>query len=145
MTIPFSGGCLCGAVRYQCSAEPVVAGHCQCEPCRRSSGTGHCSHLGVPEDAVSLSGETTVYEAKADSGNTVGRAFCPACGAAVHSVNSGMPGMVFLRASSLDDLEVFKPQMVVYTRSGASWDKIDSNLPGFETMPPMEDMPISQS
>jgi hypothetical protein len=101
--------------------------------------------LGVPEAAVSMSGETTVYEAKADSGNTVGRAFCPTCGAAVYSVNSGMPGMMFLRASSLDDIEIFKPQMVVYTGSGASWDYLDPDLPTFETMPPMEDMPIPQS
>lgn len=141
MTIPFSGRCLCGAVRYTCSAEPVVAGHCKCEQCRRSSGTGHCSHLAVPEDAVSLSGETKVYESKADSGNTVGRAFCPTCGAAVYSVNGAMPGLMFLRASSLDDLDVFKPQMVVYAASGASWDHTDPDLPTFEASPPMEDMP----
>jgi len=36
-----------------------------------------------------------------------------------------MPGMVFVRASSLDDPEMFKPLMVVYTDRAASWDKMD--------------------
>jgi len=141
MKLPFEGGCLCGAVCYECSAEPVINGHCHCVDCRRSSGTGHCSHMGVPEAAVKIDGETALYEAPADSGNMVGRRFCPICGAAVYSVNSGMAGLVFLRASSLDDPELFKPQVIVYTRSRPSWDKIDPDLPSFETMPPPEAMP----
>jgi hypothetical protein len=48
-----------------------------------------------------------------------------------------MPDLIFLRASSLDDLEVFKPQMIVYASRGASWDIFDTNLPRFEKMPPM--------
>ncbi len=136
MTTSFTGGCLCGAVRYEASAAPVATGHCQCIDCRKSSGSGHCSHMGLPEEAVSVTGETTVYERPADSGNVVGWAFCPICGAAVFSVNSGMKGLIFLRASSLDDPEVFKPQMVVYTKRAASWDHIDPALPAFETMPP---------
>jgi hypothetical protein len=52
-----------------------------------------------------------------------------------------MPGMVFVRASSLDDPNVFKPQMVVYTDRAASWDYIDPSLPSFAAMPPREDMP----
>lgn len=132
----FEGGCLCGAVRYPCTGEPMMAGHCHCEDCRRSSGTGHCSHLGVPEASVSLSGETKGYARPADSGNIVTRHFCPICGAAVFSTNAAMPGLVFLRASSLDDLEVFKPQMHVYVARAASWDHRTEGLPAFETMPP---------
>lgn len=136
MTVPFTGGCLCGSVRYECAAEPAMSGHCQCNDCRRTSGSGHSSHLAVPEKAVSISGKASVYERRADSGNVVGRAFCPTCGSPIYSTNSGMPGLVFLRASSLDDLEIFKPQVVVYTKRAASWDFIDPKLPAFETMPP---------
>jgi len=131
----FSGGCLCGAIRYTCDGEPMMAGHCHCEDCRRSSGTGHSSHLAVPEESLSVTGEVRGYERPAGSGNLVTRAFCPTCGAPIFSTNSGMPGMVFLRASSLDDLEVFQPQMHVYTVRAASWDKPTSNIPAFERMP----------
>lgn len=136
MSQTFTGGCLCGAVRYSCSAEPAMAGHCHCEDCRRSSGTGHSSHLAVPEASVTLTGETKGYERSADSGNVVTRHFCPNCGAAVFSRNAAMPGMMFLRASSLDDLEVFKPQMHVYAARAASWDRPGEGLPVFNFMPP---------
>jgi hypothetical protein len=52
-----------------------------------------------------------------------------------------MPGMVFVRASSLDDPEAFKPQMVVYTDRAASWDHMDASLPRFAAMPAFEDRP----
>lgn len=134
--VKFSGRCLCGAVRYESSAEPAMAGFCQCEDCRRSSGAGHCGHLVVPEAAVSLRGEARTYERPADSGNVIARSFCPTCGSAMFSRNPSMPGMIFLRASTLDDLESFKPQMVVYASRGASWDRIGEGLPHFDKMPP---------
>lgn len=136
MTRGFSGGCLCGTVRYECAAAPAVAGHCYCIDCRKTSGTGHCSHLGVPEAEVKLTGELKFFDAPADSGNMVSRGFCPICGSAILSRNSGMPGMAFVRASSLDDPDVFRPQMSVYTRSAPVWDYVDKALPSFEAMPP---------
>lgn len=48
----FSGGCLCGAVRYTCTRAPVAGAHCHCLDCRRTSGTGHGSHLAVPQAAL---------------------------------------------------------------------------------------------
>ncbi|MEM7222851.1 MAG: GFA family protein [Pseudomonadota bacterium] len=136
MPVPFEGGCVCGALRYSCSAEPIVAGHCQCNACRRSSGTGHSSTMMVPKDAVTIAGEVKLYESTADSGNAITRAFCPTCGASVYLTNSGAPKGLFLRASSLDDPEIFQPQMVVNSARGASWDKLDPTLPSFEAMPP---------
>ena len=132
----FTGGCLCGAVRYESSADPAMGGHCHCVDCRKSSGTGHCSHLVTPEPGFRLTGALTSYERAADSGNMVTRSFCGVCGSAVLSRNSAMPGMVFVRASSLDDPEVFKPQMVVYASRAPSWDAISGDLPTFQTMPP---------
>ena len=132
-----TGGCHCKAVRYVCNAEPQVAGHCQCTDCRRFSGSGHSSHMLVPEAAVELNGSAKGYAAPADSGNIVTRYFCPACGAPVYSTNSGMPGAMFLRASSLDDPARFRPQMVVWTRSAPAWDHVDPNLPGFPAQPPL--------
>jgi hypothetical protein len=137
MSGAFQGGCLCGALRYECSAEPLVAGHCQCFDCRKSSGTGHSSHLAAPREAVAVNGPATTYDRPADSGNIVTRAFCPTCGAPVYSLNSATPQLIYLRASSLDDMETFKPQMVVYASRGASWDHIEPSLPSFPEMPPM--------
>ncbi len=134
----FSGGCLCGAVRYDASTDPAFAGHCHCEDCRRASGTGHGSHLGVPEPALAVTGEVKCFDKAADSGNEVSRGFCPTYGSAVFSRNSGM---LFVGASSLDDPEVFRPQMIVYTKRAPSWDYMDTSLPSFDGMPDPADMP----
>ena len=139
-TTGFAGGCLCGAVRYESDEDPALAGHCYCTDCRRTSATGHASHIGIPDTALRVTGEVRFYDAPTDSGNTVSRGFCPTCGSAVYSTNSGMPGMVFPRASSLDDPEAFKPQMNVYTKRAPSWDRPDADLPSFEEMPPPASM-----
>ena len=95
MTKGFSGGCLCGAVRFSSTAEPMFVGHCHCVDCRKSSGTGHSTHILVPELEFSVTGPVTFYDHPADSGNIVSRGFCGTCGSPIYSRNSGMPGVVF--------------------------------------------------
>lgn len=58
----FTGSCLCGAIRFKSTVDPQVVGHCHCVDCRKSSGTGHCTHLVVPEAAFSVTGPVTFYE-----------------------------------------------------------------------------------
>lgn len=135
------GGCLCGAVRYQVEAEGG-GGHCYCTDCRKSSGTSHCSHMIARDADFSVTGELRFFEKQADSGNSVRRGFCPTCGSAVYSTNSGMPGMSFVRASSLDDPSNFSPQMVVYTSRAPTWAPIHDALPGFDEMPPADARPV---
>lgn len=130
-----TGGCLCGAVRWDCSAPPTMSGHCHCVDCRRSSGTGHCTHAMVPEAGFTCQGELRHYERAADSGNLVTRAFCPVCGSPVLSRNAAMPGLVFLRASSFDEPDLLAPQMVVYASRAPAWDTTDPALPHFALMP----------
>lgn len=135
MTTGFSGSCLCEAVKYTSSNNPNMVAHCHCVDCRKSSGTGHCTHVVVPEDGFDVRGIVKFYERPADSGNIVSRSFCPDCGSPVFSRNSSMSGTVFLRASTLDDLEIIQPQMIVYASSAASWDHMNPDLASFATMP----------
>lgn len=128
------GGCLCGAVRYEVRGEPMMTGHCYCEDCRRSSGTGHCTHVVVTAAAFGVTGETRAYERAAESGNIVARRFCPTCGSPVYSTNAGMPGLAFIRASSLDDPSAVTPQMSVYASRAPVWDALDPDLPAFPLM-----------
>ena len=141
MTVKFTGSCLCGSVRYRSTVDPIGGGHCYCLDCRKSSGTAHCSHLVVPKGGFEVTGEVRFFDAPTDLGNMVSRGFCPTCGSPVYSTNSGMPDMVFPRASSLDDPEVFQPTMTVYTKRAPSWHRPNPDLPGFEGMPPPESMP----
>ena len=135
MAEAITGGCECGALRYECTAVPLMAGHCHCHSCRKASGTGHGSHLMVPKAAVTISGEASRYERSAESGNTVRRAFCPQCGSPVWSQSSGYPEVLVLRAGSLDDPERFRPGARVYAAHAPSWDHMDPALPSFAGMP----------
>jgi hypothetical protein len=127
----FSGGCHCGAIRYACSAEPLAAGHCQCSDCRRLSASGHTSSLAVPLAALHVTGRPTGYTHGTESGNTLTRSFCATCGAPLFSVSSASPDVVNLRASSLDDPTVFKPQGVGWVGSAPAWDFMDPALPRY--------------
>lgn len=129
------GGCLCGAVRYEASASPQIVGHCYCVDCRKTSGTGHATHAVLPEASLVVKGDVKFYDRPADSGNIVSRGFCENCGSAVYSRNSGMPGMAFLRASSLDDPDAVFPSLIVYASRAPRWDKLDDALPAFAEMP----------
>lgn len=135
MSVAFSGSCLCGAVSLESTVEPMMVGHCHCVDCRKSSGTGHCTHIVIPKDALTVTGNVTFFEHSADSGNTVSRGFCPTCGCAAYSTNSGMPDMVFPRASCLDDPEIAKPGLIVYASRAPSWDHMDPDLPAHAEMP----------
>jgi hypothetical protein len=130
-----TGGCECGALRYECAAVPLMAGHCHCRSCQKASGTGHASHLMVPKAAVRTTGEASWYERPADSGNTVRRAFCPRCGSPVYSESSGFPAVLVLRAGSLDEPERFRPGARVYAADAPGWDHMDPALRSFERMP----------
>jgi hypothetical protein len=85
--------------------------------------------------AAQLSGQATFWDKAAESGNVVSRAFCPTCGSPVYSTNTAMRELVFVRAASLDDPDRFRPQLVVWAKSGYAWDHMDPALPKFEKMP----------
>jgi hypothetical protein len=138
----YRGGCRCGAIRYEIAAEPLFGGQCQCRDCQHETGGGHSSFMAFPADAVKLTGTPRFYEVTADSGNRVGRGFCPTCGSSVASLSSGMPEMTAVPAGSLDDPSVFKPGFVVYTSRGHAWDLVDPALPSFPQMPPIPDQPV---
>ena len=52
MATRFTGGCLCGAVRYECSADPFFMGNCHCRDCQRSSGGAYEPDIGLPAAAL---------------------------------------------------------------------------------------------
>jgi hypothetical protein len=136
MAAELTGGCACGAVRYEISGAPVFSGNCYCRDCQRSSGTAMASILGVPKGTVKiLQGEARYFELTADSGNKISRGFCPTCGTPLFSLLAGMPDLMGIKASSLDDPSRFSPGMNLFTSSAPAWAPLTENLPNFPKMP----------
>lgn len=137
MTTRYSGGCACGAIRFETRSEPIVENHCQCRDCQKRSGTGHGSYLTFAKRAeVTIAGEARNWRVAGDSGNEKIHAFCPTCGTPVYLTFEAMPELVAVHATSLDDPSLFNPQMVTFTIRSQAWDTIDSSLQPFERMPP---------
>ena len=138
MPVPFTGGCACGAVRYECSAEPMVSANCHCRDCQQAGGSPFAAVVLVPKTAVTITGAMKYYEVKGESGNPIQRGFCPNCGSPIFGMPSGLPvEFISIRAASLDDPSWFRPAIDIYTSSAQPWDLMNPDLPKFPKMPPM--------
>lgn len=137
MKLPLTGGCICGAIRYECSAEPLMSLLCYCRQCQRSAGSDYNAIIGVPKAALRITGSPRYRQYQADSGNTANDGFCASCGGHVVGSTSGFPDIMAIRVASLDDAGGFKPQMHVYTENAQSWTPMDPALPKFPKMPQM--------
>ena len=137
MATPFTGGCACRAIRYECSAEPLMAVNCHCRDCQKRSGSAFAANLGVPKAALKITGDVKYHEAKADNGNTVRHGFCANCGSPVVAGSSGFPDLMVIRVGSLDDPSWFRPAMDIYTDSAQPWDHMNPEVTKFTKMPQM--------
>jgi hypothetical protein len=134
---PFaSGRCLCGAVAFTVAEPPSVMVQCHCTDCQRVSGSGHLSIARFKRDDVAISGETKTHVVTAESGNTVTRHFCPACGSRLFSETTGRPGILGVMAGSLDDHTWFAPDMVIFKRAQPLWDITTEDVPCHDALPP---------
>jgi hypothetical protein len=86
-----------------------------------------------------LCGQVKGYTTIADSGRKITREFCPNCGAPLFTRAEKLPDSVFLKAGSLDEPELVKPNCQTWTKRAVPWAYIDEKLPCFpEGRPPQE-------
>jgi hypothetical protein len=130
MPAPFQGGCRCGAIRYECSADPFMAAHCHCRDCQYASGTAFSTVVIVPAAGVQVTkGELQAYRVEAESGNSVTREFCPTCGSPVFSKLDSNPAIQVIKAGTLDDPSWVQPAMNIWTDSAQPWAPLEEGLP----------------
>jgi hypothetical protein len=131
-----TGGCLCGALRYEAEGEPIYAGHCYCEDCRKASGSGFVPYMGFAARAVRFTGEARQYACKAWLGGEAVRNFCPICGGLVFGGIVGKDTVHTLYAGSLDDPSAFQPTAAIFNCRRPAWAVLPADVAVFETMPP---------
>lgn len=132
------GGCLCGAVRYESSAEPEFVGVCHCRNCQKNSGSAFTLDIGMPEGSVSFRGDSLVnYEDRnTTSSKPLYRSFCSRCGSPISGWSESFPGLVFLKAGTLDDPSWIKPNAHIWCASKQPWVTIDKDVAQFPGNPP---------
>lgn len=134
-TTRITGSCQCGAIRYETDADPVMAGHCHCNACKKSSGAGHASALFVPKESFEVFGNPTSYESEGGSGKIIKRYFCPTCGSRLYGEPLAAGNIIGIMAGTLDDPEQFSPQFQIYTEHRTTWDPTPCDGPEFPAGP----------
>jgi hypothetical protein len=100
--VTLTGGCQCGAVRYEVSAEPMVVYVCHCRECQHQSASAFGISVIVPADAFSLrQGEVTTWRRPTDSGRVLDCTFCAVCGSRLCHTTPG-DQTVSIKGGSLD-------------------------------------------
>jgi hypothetical protein len=124
-----TGSCLCGAIHYEVTQDPIWAHHCHCSRCRKSRGAAFATNLFVPLDGVRFtSGEDQLQFYKVPEAERFTHVFCRNCG-------STMPwrvesrGFVAIPMGSLDDDPVIRPSARIFVGSKSPWFPITDDLP----------------
>jgi hypothetical protein len=140
MKLPFTGGCACGAVRYEASAEPIMMGKCHCRDCQQLSGGAFMPFLIVPAEAFKVTrGAIQYHFTESLKGHRHRRGFCAQCGSRLTGAESdtlSSNAIVGLTAGSLDDPSWFRPQMDIFTSEAQPWDEMGPAIPKYEQYPP---------
>jgi hypothetical protein len=126
-----TGGCACGAVRYEIAADPVFMLNCHCRDCQRATGSGFAPVFVAPRNAVRIAGELRYFKVTGESGKYVERGFCPVCGSRILGNLERFPDIVGFLAGSLDDPSLHKPMMDIFTSSAHSWDHMAPDIQKF--------------
>ena len=133
---PLSGGCGCGAVRFEVTEPPVGAAYCHCTRCQHRSGTAMQASARVAPGAVRLTrGEDHLRTWQLEDG--LGKVFCAQCGSALFGVQRDDGAIVIVRMGAFDGDPGVRPMAHQFVSYAAPWQPLpDDGLPRFpERMP----------
>lgn len=131
-----TGGCHCGAIRYQIDGEAITHALCHCSDCRRSAGAPLVGWAMFPEGAVTVTQGTPKIYASSENGR---RHFCAACGSGLFYTNAAvLPGITDVQSATFDDPAALPAQVHVQFAEHIPWMGRAHELPKFDRYPPME-------
>lgn len=120
-----SGGCRCGAVRFEARAEPHHVSFCHCVDCRRASGAPVSAFVGFRTDEASVRGEAL----RSFHNGPVARSFCGACGSPIAYMDERLGGHVYFMLGVMDRPEDFKPTLHAWVGQQLPFVHMPDGLP----------------
>jgi len=129
--VPLTGGCMCGAVRYEAKAGPSRVLHCHCQSCRKHAAAP-VAMLAVlkANQIVFTGGDRKICQ----SSPGVGRAFC-AIGGTSRSWETvfGNEGPICaIHISAFDNPEALAPTAHSFYPERISWFGMAVSLPRYK-------------
>ncbi len=123
-----NGGCCCGAVRFEISADPVLVELCHCKACRRASGAPVMAMAGIPVTGFRfVKGEPGRFA----SSPGVTRSFCIQCGTSLTLYSEAFPGEIYVSVCTLDDPDALAPEIHIWTSDRLGWFETADKLPRY--------------
>jgi hypothetical protein len=131
-----TGGCHCGAIRYEVEGEALTHALCHCTDCRRSAGAPLVGWTMYPQGSLEVTKGTPKTYASSEHGR---RRFCGACGTGLFYTNEQMlPGIVDIQSATYDDPEAVPAQVHIQVADRIGWMASAHELPAFDRYPPRE-------
>ena len=128
-----SGGCLCGAVRYEITGPDPAIDICHCSMCRRQGGHAQAAMAVARENFRWTRSEGLAWYRSSDHGR---RPFCSRCGSALGYEEDG-ESTVYPNAGSLDDGGIgLHVRCHIHTASKGAYYTIGDAAPQFEEARP---------
>lgn len=126
MSDPAEGGCLCGAIRYRVTGDPVAATLCHCGDCRRASGGTNVAWAVFDKTAFQwLGGEPVAYS----SSPGIEWLHCKDCGSLVGYRRASRPDHIDITTGTLDDPGRFPPDVEIWVGEKINWEELHPGLP----------------
>jgi hypothetical protein len=135
------GGCRCGAVRYTLAVDALPRAYaCHCRDCQTWSGSAFTLQTFMPEAALSVSGLLTVYEMITPSGNQSRQRMCPVCHTRIFNTNSARPGVVVVRAGTLDRSDELDVVAHIWVKRKQPWLTLPPDVPAWNESAPAAEL-----
>ena len=133
ITTPFSGGCACGAIRYESTSQPVMMLHCHCRDCQRSSGGPFSSFVIVPTEAFKLlQGSLRFHASPSEAGGKTHRGFCPDCGSTMFWGHPIRVDQIGIPVGAFADPSFPQPEVSIFMPYKHPWVVVPEGVPTYE-------------
>ena len=136
-TLPLTGGCLCGGVRFEIDAPLTGSRYCHCRRCQRRTGTGFSvSGQTAPGSFRIVAGEELVRAFDPGGGGWL-KAFCSNCGGHLYSTRAEGSDEFSVRLGVLDEDPGVRPSAHQFAAYAPAWPPVpDDGLPRFDERMP---------
>ncbi len=134
--LPLTGGCPCGAVRYEIVTFPLLLYACHCTNCQRESGSAFAMNMPVAPDSFRITaGTPKAWRRVRASGAQTASWFCGDCSGRLYGERDTRPNSFNVRAGSLDDTTWLVPVAHILMREAQGWERLGDEGECFEGLP----------
>lgn len=131
------GGCRCGAVRYTVALEELPRVYaCHCRDCQTWTGSAFSLQFFVAPAALDVTGPLAIYEFTTPSGSLSTQRMCGVCHARIFNSNTARPGLVVVRAGTLDRSDELDAVAHIWVKRKQPWLRLPDSVPSWPESAP---------